>query len=69
VFRKQGNNLQDKVIKIALDRLGVDPDFRPQLVPYLQAQAEELVRERKIAKVPDWNEALDPSILKDARKA
>lgn len=69
VFRKQGNNLQDKVIKIALDRLGVDPDFRPQLVPYLQAQAEELLRERKIAKVPDWNEALDPSILKDARKA
>lgn len=67
VFKKQGNNLEDSVIKTALDRLGVDPDFRPELVPYLQTQAEVLVKERKISKVPDWNEALDRSILKDAR--
>jgi ABC-type nitrate/sulfonate/bicarbonate transport system substrate-binding protein len=69
VFRKQGHNLPDKVIKIALDRLGVDPHFRPQLVPYLQAQAEELVKEHKISKVPDWKEALDATILRDAGNA
>ncbi len=67
VFKKQGNNLQDSVIKTALDRLGVDPDFRPALFPYLQAQAETLVKERKISKVPDWNDAIDRSILRDAR--
>jgi hypothetical protein len=33
----------------------------------LQAQAETLVKERKISKVPDWNDAIDRSILRDAR--
>lgn len=67
VFNKQGNNLSEKVIKTAVDRLGVDPNFRPALMPYLQAQAEQLLKERKISAVPDWNKALDQSILRDAR--
>jgi ABC-type nitrate/sulfonate/bicarbonate transport system substrate-binding protein len=67
VFKKKGNDLSVKVIKTALDRLGVDPNFRPELKPYLQAQAEMLVKQHKISKVPDWDKALDRSILKDAR--
>ena len=66
VFRGRGNNLSEKVLATALDRLGVEPDFRPDLVPYLQKQAETLVRARKISKVPNWSEAIDRSILKDA---
>jgi len=67
VFKKKGNDLSEKVIKTALDRLGVDPDFRPALLPYLQDQAEVLLKERKISEIPDWNTALDRTILKDAR--
>jgi ABC-type nitrate/sulfonate/bicarbonate transport system substrate-binding protein len=67
VFKQKGNDLSEKVIKTALDRLGVDPDFRPSLLPYLQTQAEVLVKEHKISAIPDWDKALDRNILKDAR--
>jgi ABC-type nitrate/sulfonate/bicarbonate transport system substrate-binding protein len=67
VFKKKGNDLSEKVIKTALDRLGVDPNFRPALMPYLETQAEVLVKQHRISAVPDWNKALDRSILKDAR--
>lgn len=67
VFKKKGNDLSVKVIKTALDRLGVDPNFRPELMPYLKAQAEVLLKKHRISAIPDWDKALDRSILKDAR--
>jgi sulfonate transport system substrate-binding protein len=67
VFRQKGNDLSEKVIKTALDRLGVDPNFRPALLPYLQAQADVLKKQHKISAIPDWDKALDRSILADAR--
>lgn len=67
VFAEHGHRLSNQVIKTALDRLGVDPDFRPDLLPYLKDQAEYLVAHHRISKVPDWGEAIDKSVLADAR--
>jgi len=67
VFRQKGEDLSEKVVRTALDRLGVDPDFRPALFPYLQEQAQVLLKQHKISALPDWDKALDRTILKDAR--
>ena len=69
VFKAHGHDLPEAVVATALSCLGVDPNLKPQLVPYLQHQAEVLVRKHRISKVPDWNNAIDGSVLKDARKA
>jgi ABC-type nitrate/sulfonate/bicarbonate transport system substrate-binding protein len=68
VFEDQGYKLPESVIRSALDKLGVDYRYRPELEKYLTEQAEELVRERKIKKVPDWKSVLDHSILERALK-
>lgn len=69
VFRDQGSELDKEVLRVALDRLGVNPNLIPELDPYLQIQAETLVSEGKMSAIPDWNIAIDRSILRDAQKS
>ena len=44
----------------------VDPGFPTDLVPYLQAHAEVLLQEKKIAAIPDWRKALRPDFMDKA---
>ena len=44
-----------------------DPGFPSDLQPYMQEQAEILLREKKIAAIPDWSKALRPDFMEKAR--
>ena len=46
----------------ALARVEVSPGFPKELQPYLQKEAETLLREKKINAMPDWKKALRPDL-------
>jgi hypothetical protein len=51
-----------------MSRVEVDPGF-PDLKPYLQEQAEILLKDKKISAIPDWTKALRPEFMEKARAA
>jgi NitT/TauT family transport system substrate-binding protein len=53
----------------ALSRVEVEPGFPSDLKPYMQEQAEILLREKKIPAIPDWSKALRPDFMEKARAA
>jgi len=67
-FQSRGYNLPETVIRSALDKLGVNPDYIPALEPYLTEQAQILVQEKKISAVPDWKESLNRAVIQKARQ-
>ena len=50
----------------ALARVEVGPGWPADIIPYMQAQSEILVRENKIKAIPDWKVALRTEFLKQA---
>ncbi len=68
-FESRGYKLPESVIRTALDRLGVDFHYRPELQQYLADQGKELLQEGKIRQMPDWGAVLDRTILQRAQKA
>lgn len=69
IFQSRGYRLPESVIGDALNKLGTNPDYIPELVPYLNEQAEILVKERKITAVPDWNVWLNRTVMEKARQS
>lgn len=67
VFQSRGYKLPESVIATALGRLGVNPDYIPELEPYLTEQSEILVNEKKISAVPDWKQVLNREVITKAR--
>jgi aliphatic sulfonates family ABC transporter substrate-binding protein len=57
-FKAQGYTVPQAVIRKAVGRLDVNPDFIPALVPYLTDQAKVLAGQGQIRAVPDWNAVL-----------
>ena len=53
----------------ALATVEVNPGFPADLKPYMQVQAEILLREKKIPAIPDWSKALRPDFMEKARGA
>ena len=51
----------------ALATVDVNPGFPSDLRPYMQQQAEILLKEKKIAAIPDWDKALRPEFMEKAR--
>lgn len=66
-FKKTGFDVNEKIINLMLSKIDVTPDFGPELKSYLQSQSEILVKQKKIAAVPDWSKLLNTSILAAAR--
>jgi ABC-type nitrate/sulfonate/bicarbonate transport system substrate-binding protein len=59
-YASKGYSMSRDTFGKALARVEVEPGFPSDLVPGLQKDAEVLLRERKIAAVPDWKKALRP---------
>jgi hypothetical protein len=51
----------------ALATVDVNPGFPSDLEPYMQSQAEVLLKEKKIAAIPDWSKALRREFMERAR--
>jgi ABC-type nitrate/sulfonate/bicarbonate transport system substrate-binding protein len=61
-FTSKGYAMSKETFTKALARVEVDPGFPADLTAGLQRDAEVLLREKKIAAVPDWKKALRPEL-------
>jgi ABC-type nitrate/sulfonate/bicarbonate transport system substrate-binding protein len=66
-YTGKGYTMSQETFRKALSFVDVDPGFPPDLKPYMQGQAEILLKEKKIAAVPDWSKALRPDFMEKAR--
>jgi NitT/TauT family transport system substrate-binding protein len=68
-FKSQGYEVKEAVIERMIGKLEIDPNYSPKLTAYLTEQSQILVKQHKIASVPDWSKLLDTSVMKAAEKA
>ena len=66
-YTSKGYTMSQDTFRKALSTVDVDPGFPPNLKPYMQEQAEVLLKEKKIAAIPDWGKALRPDFMEKAR--
>jgi ABC-type nitrate/sulfonate/bicarbonate transport system substrate-binding protein len=66
-FTSKGYSMSQETFAKALARVEVQPGFPSDLKPYLQEQAEILLREKKISAVPDWSKVLRPDFMAKAQ--
>ena len=65
--KPKGYALSQETFRKAMSFVDVDPGFPGDLKPYMQQQAEILLREKKIAAIPDWSKALRPDFMEKAK--
>jgi NitT/TauT family transport system substrate-binding protein len=68
-YTDKGYKMSLETFQKALARVEVEPGFPADLQPYMQEQAEILLREKKISAIPDWGKALRPDFMAKARAA
>jgi ABC-type nitrate/sulfonate/bicarbonate transport system substrate-binding protein len=66
-YTDKGYKMSRETFRNALGRVEVNPGFPPDLTPYMQKEAEVLLREKKIGAIPDWKKALRPDFMEKAR--
>jgi NitT/TauT family transport system substrate-binding protein len=66
-YTSKGYTMSLDTFAQALSRVEVSPGFPGDLRPYMQAQAEILLQDKKIDAVPDWSKALRPDFMERAR--
>jgi len=67
-FAKKGFKVSEKVVKLMLSKIDVNPEFKPELKDYLTNQSKVLMKQKKIAAIPDWDKLLNSSLLAEAQK-
>jgi ABC-type nitrate/sulfonate/bicarbonate transport system substrate-binding protein len=65
-YTDKGYKMSKDTFQKAMARVEVEPGF-PDLKPYMQEQAEILLKDKKISAVPDWSQALRPEFMAKAR--
>jgi len=63
----KGYKMSRDTFQKALARVEVNPGFPGDLKPYMQEQAEILLKARIISAIPDWSKALRPDFMERAR--
>jgi NitT/TauT family transport system substrate-binding protein len=66
-YADKGYKMSLDVFAAALSRVEVSPGFPGDLKPYMQEQAEILLKDKKIDAIPDWTTALRPDFMDRAR--
>ncbi len=66
-FVKKGFKVDENIIKTMLSKIDVNPDFKPELKSYLTNLSKVLMKQHKIAAIPDWNKLLNQGLLDAAR--
>ncbi len=65
-FKKKGFTVDDRVMKLMLTKIDVNPNYTPSLQGYLEAESQTLVKQNKLSAVPDWSKLLNRSLLQAA---
>jgi NitT/TauT family transport system substrate-binding protein len=68
-YTDKGYKMSKDTFQKAMSRVEVDPGFPPDITPYMQEQAEILLKDKKIPAIPDWSKALRPEFMTKARAA
>jgi len=68
-YSDKGYKMAPETFRTALERVEVNPGFPSDLEPYMQDQAQILLREKKISAIPDWKKALRPDLMEKAKAA
>ena len=68
-YADKGYKMSPETFATALSRVEVSPGFPDNLKPYMQGQAEILVKGNTIKTVPDWSTALRPDFMAKAKAA
>ena len=66
-YAGKGYSMSQATFRKALSTVDVSPGFPSDLRPYMQGHAEVLLKEKKIAAIPDWSKALRPDFMDKAR--
>src|ERR1043166_8503053 len=68
-YTDKGYKMSKETFQKAMARVEVDPGFPSDITPYMQEQAEILLKDKKIPAIPDWSKALRPEFMAKARAA
>jgi ABC-type nitrate/sulfonate/bicarbonate transport system substrate-binding protein len=66
-YTSKGYKMSPQTFANAVSTIEVSPGFPSGVRGYMQAQAEVLLREKKIKQIPDWSKALRPEFMQRAR--
>jgi len=66
-YTSKGYKLSKETFGKAIGAVDVDPGFPGDLRPYMQEQAQVLLKANTIKEIPDWNKALRPEFMQKAR--
>jgi ABC-type nitrate/sulfonate/bicarbonate transport system substrate-binding protein len=66
-YTEKGYKMSLDTFQKAIARVEVKPGFPEDLKPYMQEQAEILLKAKKIPAIPDWSKALRPDFIKKAQ--
>jgi ABC-type nitrate/sulfonate/bicarbonate transport system substrate-binding protein len=66
-YTSKGYSMSQDTFRKAMSFVDVEPGFPSDLKPYMQEQAEVLLKEKKIAAIPDWAKALRPDFMDKAK--
>jgi ABC-type nitrate/sulfonate/bicarbonate transport system substrate-binding protein len=66
-YTSKGYQMSQETFRKAMATVDVDPGFPGDLKPYMQEQAEILLKEKKIAAIPDWAKALRADFMEKAK--
>jgi ABC-type nitrate/sulfonate/bicarbonate transport system substrate-binding protein len=66
-YTEKGYKMSRDTFQKAISRVEVKPGFPDDLKPYMQEQAEILLKAKKIPAIPDWSKALRPDFIKKAQ--
>ena len=66
-YAGKGYKMSRDTFARALAGVEVEPGFPADLRPYLQDTAGGLLKEKKVAAIPDWGQALQPQFMERAR--
>src|SRR3954451_17110394 len=66
-YTSKGYQMSQDTFRKAMATVDVAPGFPSDLKPYMQEQADILLKEKKIAAIPDWSKALRADFMEKAR--
>jgi ABC-type nitrate/sulfonate/bicarbonate transport system substrate-binding protein len=68
-YTEKGYKMSPETFHTALSRVEVNPGFPTDLEPYMNEQAQILLREKKIAAIPNWKKVLRVDLMEKAKAA
>jgi ABC-type nitrate/sulfonate/bicarbonate transport system substrate-binding protein len=66
-YTEKGYKMAPETFEKALARVEVNPGFPADLAPYMQGEAEILLKAKRISAIPDWKKALRPDFMEKAK--